>query len=74
VGDGVKKPTKSEIRNKEVARKSIVAICDIRKGEIFSVDNLAVKRPGTGKSPYLYWKVLGTQATQDLKAGELLDE
>ena len=51
-----------------------MAICDIRKGEIFSVDNLAVKRPGTGKSPYLYWRVLGTQAKQDLKAGELIDE
>ena len=74
LGDGIKRPTKSEIKNKEVARKSIVAICDIEKGEIFSSNNIAVKRPGTGKSPYLYWEVLGTKATRDLKTGELLDE
>lgn len=74
LGDGIKRPTYSEIKNIGVARKSIVAICDIRKGEIFSVENIAIKRPGTGKSPYLYWDVLGTQAKQDLKAGELLDE
>lgn len=74
LGDGIKRPTKSEIKNKEVARKSIAAICDIEKGEIFSSNNIAVKRPGTGKSPYLYWEVLGTKATRDLKTGELLDE
>jgi len=74
LGDGIKRPTQSEIKNKGVARKSIVASRDIRKGEIFSVDNIAVKRPGTGKSPYLYWRVLGAQASRALKEGELLDE
>lgn len=74
MGDGIKRPTESEIGNKEVARKSIVAACDIRKGDIFSADNISIKRPGTGKSPYLYWDVLGSQASRALKAGEALDE
>jgi N-acetylneuraminate synthase len=74
MGDGIKRPTQSEIKNKKFARKSIVAICDINKGEILSVNNIAIKRPGTGKSPYLYWDILGTQAGRSLKAGEPLDE
>lgn len=74
LGDGIKRPTKSEIKNKEVARKSIVALCDIEKGEIFSSNNIAVKRPGTGKSPYLFWEILGSHATRAFVAGELLDE
>lgn len=74
LGDGVKRPTQSEIKNKGAARKSIVATRDIREGEAFSVDNIAVKRPGTGKSPYLYWRMLGSQAPRALKEGELLDE
>ena len=74
LGNGIKRPTQSEIGNKEVARKSIVAVCDIRKGDTFSPDNIAIKRPGTGKSPYLYWDVLGGQASRAIKAGEVLDE
>jgi N-acetylneuraminate synthase len=73
-GDGIKKPTKSEIKNIEAARKSIVAISDIKKGDIFSTNNIAIKRPGIGKSPYLYWGILGTRATRDLNTGELIDE
>jgi N-acetylneuraminate synthase len=74
MGDGIKKPTQSEIQNKQFARKSIVATCDIEEGEILSVNNIAVKRPGIGKSPYLYWGVLGTQSSRSLIAGEPLDE
>jgi sialic acid synthase SpsE len=74
LGDGIKKPTKSEIKNIEAARKSIVAISDIKKGDIFSTNNIAIKRPGIGKSPYLYWGILGTRATRDLNTGELIDE
>jgi N-acetylneuraminate synthase len=74
LGDGIKRITLSEMKNKEVARKSIVAECDIAEGEIFTTNNIAIKRPGTGKSPYLYWEVLGSHATRALVAGELLDE
>jgi N-acetylneuraminate synthase len=74
LGDGIKRPTQSEIANKDIARKSIVAVCDINKGDIFSDNNIAIKRPGTGKSPYLYWDVLGTKALRSIKAGEVLDE
>jgi len=73
LGNGIKRPTQSEIDNKKVVRKSIVAACDIRKGDIFSPDNIAIKRPGTGKSPYLYWDVLGGQALRFIKSGEVLD-
>mgnify|MGYP000399882868 CR=1 FL=1 len=48
LGDGEKKVTASEGKNIAIARKSIVAACPIRKGEIFSEKNLTVKRPGTG--------------------------
>ena len=74
MGDGVKRPTHSEVKNKLVARKSLVAAYDIDKGEIFTQDNVLIKRPGTGKSPYLYWEVLGTTASRHLMAGEVLDE
>lgn len=74
LGNGVKRPTPSEINNKKAARKSLVAACDISKGEIFTETNLVIKRPGTGKSPYSYWDVLGTEASRSLIAGEVLYE
>lgn len=74
LGDGVKRASQSEIANKEIARKSIVAVSDINKGDVFSSENIAIKRPGTGKSPYSYWDVLGTKASRNIKAGEVLGE
>ena len=74
LGDGVKRPTYSEVKNKLVARKSLVAACDIKKGEIFTQDNVLIKRPGNGKSPYLYWELLGTAASRQIMAGDLLDK
>ncbi len=65
MGDGVKSPTASEIPNMSVARKSIVAAKNIKVGEVFSIDNLTIKRPGDGISPMLWDAVLGTVATQD---------
>ncbi len=65
LGNGVKKPTPSELSNMMVARKSIVAARNIKKGEIFSVDNISVKRPGDGISPMLWDEVLEKRATQD---------
>jgi len=72
MGDGIKGPRPSEIKNKEVARKCLVANAPIHLGDVFSIDNLAVKRPGTGMSPYQYWEVLGSEAMRDYKQGEII--
>ena len=65
MGDGVKKPSPSESKNIPIARKSIVAKKCINKGEIFSEDNLTIKRPGTGISPMEWDEVLGMTADKD---------
>lgn len=74
LGSGVKAPTVSEIKNKSVARKSIVAAKAIRTGEPFSSENLVVKRPGEGVSPYKYWELLSAKANKDYSAGDLISE
>ena len=56
-----------------VARKSIVANKDISKGEIFTENNLTVKRPGNGISPMKWFEVLGQTATRDFKEDELIE-
>lgn len=73
-GDGKKKRTASEEKNCQVARKSIVAAKDIKAGEVFSEDNLTVKRPGNGISPMKWYEVIGTRATRDYKADELIGD
>ncbi len=73
LGDGIKKPTKSEIKNMAITRKSIVALRVIKSGEIFSVDNLAVKRPGTGISPMDLNKILGKIARRDFLPDEQIE-
>ncbi len=72
-GDGIKKPVPSEIANKAVARKSIVAKTDIKKGEIFTDQNLTTKRPGNGMSPMLWHEVLGKTAQRDFAQDELIE-
>lgn len=71
-GSGVKKPSPSELKNKPIARKSIVANKKIRKGEIFSEDNLAIKRPGNGISPMRWREIIGKVAKQKFKKDELI--
>lgn len=72
LGDGIKRPSKSELKNIGIARKSIVAGRAIRVGEIFSSDNLAVKRPGSGISP-MYWdSLLGTVSKKSYKKDDLI--
>jgi len=71
-GDGIKKPSKSETPNIKVARKSIVAQKKIKKGEIFSEENLAIKRPGNGISPMRWYEVLGSVAQKDYREDELI--
>lgn len=72
LGDGVKKRTSSEEHNMIAARKSIVAKRQIQKGEVFTEDNLTVKRPGNGISP-MHWKeVLGKTSDRDYREDELI--
>ncbi len=73
LGEGIKGPSASEEKNKRVARKSIVASCHIRAGEVFSEGNLTVKRPGTGVSPMRWDEVLGRKAARDFGAEELIE-
>lgn len=73
LGDGVKRPSKSEEKNKPIARKSIVAQTPIAKGEVLTEDNLTVKRPGDGISPMQWKKVLGTKAIRDFAPDEIIE-
>ena len=73
LGDGVKRPSPSEAKNIPMARKSLVAACPIRAGEPFTLDNLAVKRPGTGVSPMRLNEMLGRLAGRDFQADELIE-
>ncbi len=72
LGDGEKKPTISEEKNKLVARKSIVAKTNIKKGDILSKDNLTVKRPANGISPMKWYELIGTKATKNFEEDELI--
>ena len=73
LGTGDKKPSPSEKKNITVARKSIVAKKDIKAGEELTVENITVKRPGTGISPMKWFDVLGTTAVRDFIEDELIE-
>ena len=73
LGDGIKRPTSSEIKNIKVARKSLVASKYIKKGEPYSEDNLSIKRPGTGLPPTILDLILGTKSNRDYKPNDLID-
>jgi len=73
LGSGIKKPSPSERRNKTVVRKSIVAACDVSKGEVFNEKNIAVKRPDTGINPFEWGKVIGAVAKKDFKKDEVIE-
>ncbi len=72
LGDGVKQPAASEIKNMAVARKSIVARKIIKAGQVFTEDNLAVKRPGNGITPMKWFDVIGQVAKRDFEEDELI--
>ena len=72
LGDGIKKPSRSERPNMAIARKSIVASKTIKKGDLLSKENLAIKRPGTGISPMRWDEIIGTHAKKDYEVDELL--
>lgn len=72
IGDGIKSPTRSEIENAKVARKSLVASKYIAAGDIFSEDNLTIKRPGTGISPMKINQIFGTLSPRSFAVDELI--
>lgn len=72
LGGGVKRPTKTELANRAVARKSLVASREIQEGELFAEDNITAKRPGTGISPMLWDQFIGKPARKNFKVDELL--
>lgn len=73
LGDGIKRPTASEWKNREVARKSLVASRAIKASEVFTEENLTCKRPGTGVSPFSYWETIEQVATRSYDMDETLD-
>ena len=74
LGRQAKEPTASELKNRDIVRKSLVAACRIKTGEVFTAENLAIKRPGTGISPLAYWSVIGNVADRDYSEDELIQE
>ncbi len=72
MGDGIKRPSKSEKANIAIARKSIIVSCQIKKGEKITKDNITVKRPGTGISPMRWDEIIGSYATKDYNVDDLL--
>jgi N,N'-diacetyllegionaminate synthase len=73
LGNGVKRPSASELKNKDIARKSLVAARAIVQGEVFTTDNLTVKRPGSGISPMRWDDVMGTRASRSFQEDELIE-
>ena len=73
LGDGIKRLTPSEARNKPIVRKSLVASRAIKAGEVFTAENITTKRPGTGISPMRWDEVLGKKVPRDFIADELIE-
>lgn len=72
LGDGIKQPTPSERKNMSVARKSIVAATSIAQGEVFTAENITIKRPGSGISPMRWDELIGSTASKTYQEDELI--
>lgn len=72
LGSPVKAPSPSELRNKPIARRSLVASRAIKAGEAFTAENVVTKRPGTGISPMRWDEVIGRAATRDFEPDEFI--
>jgi N,N'-diacetyllegionaminate synthase len=72
-GNGIKEPSVSEEKNKIIVRKSIVCKVPIKKGELFTEENLTVKRPGNGISPMQWYEILGKTALKDFEIDDLIE-
>ncbi len=73
MGNGEKTPSESEKKNMAIARKSIIAARNIKKGEVLTAENLTTKRPGNGISPMRWNEVIGTKAIRDFDEDELIE-
>jgi N,N'-diacetyllegionaminate synthase len=73
LGDGIKRPSSSELKNIPIARKSLVCQSSIRAGELFSEKNLTTKRPGSGISPMRWNEVIGKIAKRNFDSDELIE-
>lgn len=73
MGNGIKQPSSSELKNMNIVRRSLVAASSIRAGDVFDEVNLTAKRPGTGLSPMMWDKVIGRVAPRDFAADELIE-
>ena len=73
LGDGIKKPSNSEVKNIKVVRKSIVASDYIEKGERYTTDNLCIKRPGTGLAPTMFDFLLGMKSNRKYNPNDLIE-
>lgn len=72
LGDGIKRSTESEIKNRDIARKSLVAAKPILAGQVLVAEDIAIKRPGAGLSPMCYWDYLGSLADRNYSVDEML--
>ena len=72
LGSSIKKPSKSETPNINIARKSIVAKCDVKKGQTLTENNLTIKRPGNGINPMRWDEIVGTVANKDYEYDEII--
>lgn len=73
LGDGIKKPSQSEIKNVNIVRKSIVAKKNIKKDELLTSENLYVKRPANGISPMKWYEIIGRKAKKDFNEDEMIE-
>ncbi len=72
LGSGWKVPTATEVQNRAIVRKSLVAACEINAGEVISADMLEIKRPGSGISPTRWDEIVNSTAKKNYAAGELI--
>lgn len=73
-GHGKKLPTLSEINNRQIVRKSLVALSEIQAGNLFNEDNLGLKRPGNGISALHYWDWIGKKASRHYHINEMIED
>ena len=73
MGDGIKRPTASELANLPIVRKSLVAAKEIKPGEVFTTENITAKRPGTGISPMRWDELIGRPSARTFAPDELIE-
>ena len=73
LGSAIKQPTTNELQTRLIARKSIVALRNIQVGEIYSAENLTIKRPGNGINPMKWYDLIGQKANRSYVKDELIE-